>query len=81
MTKDDCIKFWSCFHWIIRQEVNDHPAFETWVDLDYNGNGVRLVLVPQCPLWGSELSFLSALADCLYISLWYNVHENRIEIW
>lgn len=81
MTKEDCSKFWEGFTSFIKQEVNDSPAFESWVDLNYNGNGVLLVLIPQCTLWASELSFLSALADRLYISLWFNAYECRFEIW
>ena len=80
MTKSDFIKYWDSFESIIKQSVNDELCWNAHCEIVQGGDSYELYLKPECLVWGSEVAFLSALADRLYVSFVYIPWSNSFRI-
>ena len=80
MTKSDFIKFWNSFESIIKQEVNEHLCWNAYCEIGLEDDSYELWLKPECLVWGSEVAFLNALADRLYISFVYIPWSNSFRV-
>lgn len=71
MTKSDFIKYWDCFESMIKQTVNGELCWNAHCEIVQGNDSYELFLKPECLVWGSEVAFLNALADRLYVSFVY----------
>ena len=81
MTKEIFIQFYDLFATFIRQEVNgDYVMNASCLFVDYCG-GYCLELHPDCLMWGSDLSFMHALAERFCLSMCVRFNDGVINIY
>lgn len=80
MTKSDFIKFWNSFESVIKQTVNDELCWNAYCKIVQDDESYELWLKPECLVWGSEVAFLNALADRLYISFVYIPYSSSFRV-
>lgn len=80
MTKSDFIKYWDCFESVIKQTVNGELCWNARCEIVQGDNSYELWLQSDCLVWGSELAFLSALADRFYLSFVYVPYNHSFRV-
>ena len=80
MTKSDFIKYWDSFESVIKQTVNDQLCWNAYCEVVQEDYSYELWLSPDCLIWGSEMAFLSALADRLYLSFVYIPYKKAFRV-
>lgn len=78
MTKSDFIRLYDGFESFIKQEVNGEYCWNAICSFGENLDSYELLLHPSCLVWGSEMAFLSSLADRLYISMTFKPWRSEI---
>lgn len=78
MTKDLFIQFYDLFTSLVKQEVNGEYCMNaSCMMVDYCG-GYCLEIRPNCLMWGSELSFMCALAERFCLSMRVRMYDGVI---
>ena len=80
MTKSDFIKYWDSFESVIKQTVNGELCWNAHCEIVQEGESYELWLKSECLVWGSEMAFLSALADRLYVSFVYVPYKESFRV-
>ena len=81
MTKDLFVQFFDVFTSFIKQEVNgDFCMNASCAFVDFCG-GYCLELHPDCLMWGSEFSFMNALAERLCLQMQVRMYDGVILVY
>lgn len=81
MTKEVFCLLYDSFTSLIKQEVNGRYCWNASCAIGDDCTHYELVLHPDCMIWGSELSFLSALCERLVVSIAFFPWNGTIRIW
>lgn len=81
MTKEVFCQIYDWFTSLIEQEVDGRYCWNASCALGDDCSGFELVLHPDCMIWGSEFSLLSALCERLLVSFAFFPWDNSIRIW